>query len=221
MSAIKSGVRPAVAGGVLAVLFAASVGVSAAAAIAMSPEETLATASTATTTPTPTPTPTPTRSAKSSSTSSSSERQVARVTSAPTKATKSQVKQSTSALCKADPQDLPKIDFQSGSRQWIKTLEVLAADRGFTPGAIDGIYNVQTRNAIRSFEDALGVAVDGVMDLAGWQALWDDLCAPDPVFVPTQPVYTPPTYAPPSNGGGGGGNGGGGSGDDGDLERLD
>lgn len=211
MSAIKNGVRPAVAGGVLAVLFAASIGVSAAAAIAMSPEDTPAAASAPTPTPTPTPTSTAESSSTSSSSSSSSERQVAKVTTAPTKATKSQVKQSKSALCKADPQDLPKLDFQSGSLQWIKALEVLAADRGFAPGAIDGIYNIQTRNAIRSFEDALGVAVDGVMDSGAWQALWDDLCAPDPVFVPTEPVYTPPS----------GGGGGGGSGDDGGLSRLD
>lgn len=212
MSGIRSGVRPAVAGGVLAALFVASIGVAAAAAIATSPEAVPVAADG------PAAEPSASQSAKSaapsdasSTTSSSSEREVTPVTNAPTKATKAQVKQSKSALCKADPQDLPKLDFQSGSVQWIKALEVLAADRGFKPGAIDGIYNIQTRNAIRSFEDAFGVAVDGVMDSAAWQALWDDLCAPDPVFVPTEPVYTPPS----------GGGGGGGSGDDGGLSRLE
>lgn len=211
MSAMKSGVRPAVAGGILAVLFVASIGVSAAAAIATSPEAAPVAADSTSPDTSASPSAKPTDPSESSSpTSSSSEREVTPVTTAPTKATKSQVKQSKSALCKADPQDLPKLDFQSGSVQWIKALEVLAADRGFKPGAIDGIYNIQTRNAIRSFEDAFGVAVDGVMDSAAWQALWDDLCAPDPVFVPTEPVYTPPS-----------GGGGGGSGDDGGLSRLD
>lgn len=217
MSAMRNGVRPAVAGGVLAALFVASIGVSAATAIATSPDEAPAAASTPAPTPTPSPSttsgsPSPTTSSSSTS-SSSSERQVTPVTTAPTKATKAQVKQSRSALCNAKPQDLPKLDFQASSRQWIKALEVLAADRGFAPGAIDGIYNIQTRNAIRSFEGALGVAVDGVMDSTAWQALWDDLCAPDPVYVPTEPVYTPPS----DNSGGGGGGGD----DDGGLSRLE
>lgn len=214
MSAIKSGVRPAVAGGVLAVLFVASIGVSAAAVIATSPDEVPAAAPTPSTQATPQPEATSAAASQapaSTSSSSSTQREVTPVTTAPTKATKAQVKQSTSALCKAEPGDLPELDFQSGSRQWVKALEVLAADRGFKPGAIDGIYNIQTRNAIRSFEDALGVAVDGVMDANAWRALWDDLCAPDPVYVPSEPVYTPPS---------GGDNGGGGD-DDGGLSRLE
>lgn len=211
MSAMKSGVRPAVAGGVLAALFVASIGVSAAAVIASSPEPAAVAANSTSSEPSTSPSTNPSTPSETSSTAtSSSEREVRPVTTAPTRATKSQVKQSKSALCKADPQDLPKLDFQSGSVQWIKALEVLAADRGFKPGAIDGIYNIQTRNAIRSFEGAFGVAVDGVMDSAAWQALWDDLCAPDPVFVPSEPVYTPPS-----------GGGGGGSGDDGGLSRVE
>lgn len=212
MSAMKSGVRPAVAGGVLAVLFVASIGVSAAAAIATSPDGVPAAASSTSPEPGASSSTAPeAEPGPASQKPSSGGREVTPVTTAPTKATKSQVKKSKAALCNADPQDLPKLDFQSGTVQWIKTLEVLAADRGFKPGAIDGIYNIQTRNAIRSFEEILGVVVDGVMDSTTWQALWDDLCAPDPVFVPTEPVYTPPS----------GGGGGGGSSDDGGLSRLD
>lgn len=212
MSAMKSGVRPAVAGGVLAVLFVASIGVSAAAAIATSPDGVPAAASSTSPEPGASSSTAPeAEPGPASQKPSSGGREVTPVTTAPTKATKSQVKKSEAALCNADPQDLPKLDFQSGTVQWIKTLEVLAADRGFKPGAIDGIYNIQTRNAIRSFEEILGVVVDGVMDSSTWQALWDDLCAPDPVFVPTEPVYTPPS----------GGGGGGGSSDDGGLSRLD
>ena len=214
MSAIKSGVRPAVAGGILAAIFVASVGVSAAGAFATAPGE--SEAPTAMPAPSASPSPEPSRTADSSTSTepsdeSSSDPAVTPVSTAPTKATKAQVKQGKSALCQAEPGNLPKLDFQSGSRQWVKTLEILAADRGFRPGAIDGIFNIQTRNAIKSFEEALGVAVDGVMDTAAWQALWDDLCAPDPVYVPQQPTYTPPS------GGGGSSSGGGGGG----LSRLD
>lgn len=213
MSGIRSGLKPAAAGGILAVAFVASVGVSTAVSMAMSSSPDVATTSTQTDPPARESqvVDVPSESTSSAGQDDATEREVKQVSDAPRKASKSQVKQSKNALCKADPSNLPKITFGSGSVQWIKSLEVLAFDRGFEPGPIDGIYTVQTRNAIRSFEDALGTGVDGSMQLPDWQALWDDLCAPDPVYVAPVPAYTPPT------GGGGSGDGGGGGG----LSRLD
>ena len=214
MAGIRSGLKPAAAGGILAVAFVASVGVSAAASMAMSssPDVTATTTQTKPTEPGSEEADTTSDSTSSTGQDDATEREVKQVSDAPKKATKSQVKQSKNALCKANPSKLPRIAFDSGSVQWIKSLEVLAFDRGFEPGPIDGIYTVQTRNAIRSFEDAFGMNVDGNMQLPDWQALWDDLCAPDPVYVAPVPAYTPP-----SGGGGGGGSGDGGGG----LSRLD
>ena len=213
MAGIGSGLRPAAVGGILAAVFVASVGVSTAASMSISAgaDET---ASTATIEPpsdsssnsgaADSDSPLPDTSS-SKTTDDSDEREIKQVTKAPATASKNLIKKSKDALCEASPGDLPKITFGSGAVQWIKTLEALASDRGLEPGAIDGIYNVQTRNAIRGFEASFGTAVNGVMETGDWQALWDDLCAPEPVYVPAQPVYTPP-----SNGGGGG-----------DLNRLD
>lgn len=218
MAGVRSGLRPAAVGGILAAVFAASVGVSTAASMSLSsgPDETATAATTDASATTnsgsvASNSNSPSADASSAAQDDSDEREIKQVTKAPRTASKNLVKKSKDALCKASPGNLPKITFGSGAVQWIKTLEALASDRGLEPGAIDGIYNVQTRNAIRGFEESFGTAVNGVMETDDWQALWDDLCAPDPVYVPAQPAYTPP-----SNGGGSSGGGGGGG-----LNRLD
>lgn len=202
MPAVQRGVRPAVAISVLAVLFVGSVGVSAAASVALSSEP-MNDAAVAAGQEAPLAPDEPAAPKPSESTSAEppdSQREIPRVTTASTKATKAQVKSNKASLCKAEPSKLPKIDFRSGTRQWIQTLEVIAADLGFAPGAIDGVYTVQTRNAVRALERDLGLAVDGTMDASAWQGLWNRLCAPEPSNVAPQSGYTPP-----SSGGGDGG----------------
>lgn len=215
MPSLQRGLRPAVAGGVLAALFLFSVGVSAAASVALTPHEPDVVASGETSGPSTSPTDqTDTTSQQEeqeeeTSSSSSPERTIQPVSDAPIKATKSDVKKAEKSLCNAIPDSLPTIDFGTTAREWTKTLEVLAADRGFAPGPIDGIYTVQTRNAIRSFESTYGSSVDGGMEGDTWQALWDDLCTPDEIYVVTDPGWSDSS-----------GDGDGGDGDDGGLTRL-
>jgi len=202
-------------------VFVASVGVAAAATVSFSAVDDPGSATVAAgpgptedqpgSKPSPSAQPTPTETDEPKGTTK-------QVTDAPTKASKAAVKKSKTALCDADPDSLPAIGFRSENLRWGKVLETIAANRGYAPGAIDGIYTVQTRNAVRKFQSEYGLSQDGDMGGAEWEALWNDLCAPDPVYVPpSEPVYTGPSDVgggPTDTGGGGGGGGGG-------LNRID
>ncbi|ABA23910.1 Peptidoglycan-binding domain 1 [Trichormus variabilis ATCC 29413] len=106
-----------------------------------------------------------------------------------------------------------------------RVSELQAALRllGFYSGAIDGVYNENTANAVSGFKQAAGLTPDGIVDAITWQRLFPSQAIGTPVTsvpnstpnppassttgfpVPTQPVTTPTvnprptTPNPPAN----------------------
>ena len=60
----------------------------------------------------------------------------------------------------------------------VKELQTLLDKHGFPCGEIDGIFGPATDTAVRSFQKANGLSVDGKVGEKTWAALWT---APDPV----------------------------------------
>ena len=50
-------------------------------------------------------------------------------------------------------------------------LQTKLRDRGFDPGPIDGYFGNQTLSAVRRFQSARGLVVDGVVGPQTWGAL--------------------------------------------------
>ena len=220
MGSSRRGLRPATAAALMGGVFVASIGVATAATVSLSSKSAVPAASAGESVDSDGSTQTDSTGSPKSPAGSvdpygESEREITPVTNAPKKASKDAVKKSKATLCKADPGELPAINFQDENRKWGKVLETITANRGYAPGAIDGIYTVQTRNAVRQLQGEYGLAKDGEMSKSEWSALWDDLCAPEPVYVPpAEPVYTGPSDVGggPTDSGGGGGGG---------LDRID
>lgn len=53
----------------------------------------------------------------------------------------------------------------------VAELQMLLRDAGFTPGAVDGIFGSQVEAAVRAFQQAKGLEVDGVVGSQTWDAL--------------------------------------------------
>ncbi|MGI5839991.1 MAG: LysM peptidoglycan-binding domain-containing protein, partial [bacterium] len=68
---------------------------------------------------------------------------------------------------------------------YVTFLQQRLVDLGFSPGVIDGIFGTGTEAAVRAFQTSRGLAADGVVGAATWNAL----------FLPGRP--TPPQPAPP------------------------
>jgi peptidoglycan hydrolase-like protein with peptidoglycan-binding domain len=99
-----------------------------------------------------------------------------------------------------------------------RVSELQAALRllGFYSGAIDGVYNENTANAVSGFKQAAGLTPDGIVDAATWQRLFPNQAIGTPVTslpnstpnppvgsttgfpVPTQPVTTPTVNSRPT-----------------------
>lgn len=59
----------------------------------------------------------------------------------------------------------------SKSKDAIFTIQHALARRGFDPGTIDGIWGRRTESAVRAFQQAKGLLVDGIVGPVTWQAL--------------------------------------------------
>lgn len=60
---------------------------------------------------------------------------------------------------------------------WLK-VQVLLDRAGFSPGVIDGRHGGNVDKALRAFEEARGLAVDGRLDEEAWRALGGDEAGP-------------------------------------------
>lgn len=73
--------------------------------------------------------------------------------------------------------------------QLVRELQERLAGAGFSPGAIDGIFGPQTRDALIRFQNAKGLTPDGLAGPATWQALKGSITpAPAPPPPPPAPV---------------------------------
>lgn len=61
------------------------------------------------------------------------------------------------------------------SRPKVKDIQIALRNAGYDPGAIDGRMGKKTRDAIRSFQRANGLAVDGKVGKQTWALLKDYL----------------------------------------------
>lgn len=93
------------------------------------------------------------------------------------------------------PENLPeKIQFEfeldreaalptlrSGSRgSAVQTLQTRLKARGYDPGFIDGIFGSRTDAAVKAFQRASGITVDGIVGPQTWSALAAEPLSPQP-----------------------------------------
>ena len=64
-----------------------------------------------------------------------------------------------------------KILVRGATGSKVKTLQARLDIKGYDPGAIDGIFGSRTMAAVKDFQEAYGLRVDGVVDEATWKAL--------------------------------------------------
>lgn len=67
--------------------------------------------------------------------------------------------------------DSRKILAKGAAGSKVKTLQVRLEMQGYDPGPIDGIFGARTMAAVKDFQEAYSLRVDGVVDEATWQAL--------------------------------------------------
>lgn len=68
------------------------------------------------------------------------------------------------------PSTLPTL--RSGSSgPYVTFLQQRLTDLGFSPGGVDGIFGPRTEAAVRAFQSARGLAVDGIVGRQTWGAL--------------------------------------------------
>ena len=93
-----------------------------------------------------------------------------------------------------DPATAPVL--RRGSRgEFVAYLQELLIAAGHDPGPVDGIFGPRTEAAVRAFQQANGLQVDGVVGIQTWTAL-------DPI---AEAHPTDPPVGTPVQGGGGGG----------------
>jgi uncharacterized protein (TIGR02594 family) len=69
----------------------------------------------------------------------------------------------------------------SKSIEQIQLIQHELARKGFNPGIIDGIWGHRTEGAVRAFQAANGLLVDGIVGPVTWQSLFGAAEANDPV----------------------------------------
>ena len=71
--------------------------------------------------------------------------------------------QTRAALGKRGKPKLGKRPMHTGQRGWdVAALQFLLHERGFAPGGFDGGFGPNTQNAVRRFQSATHIKVDGV-----------------------------------------------------------
>ena len=63
--------------------------------------------------------------------------------------------------------------FNDGSfeREWIMILQLYLKNNGFNPGPQDGLFGTKTLAAVKSFQKARGLKVDGLVGSCTWTSL--------------------------------------------------
>jgi len=54
----------------------------------------------------------------------------------------------------------------------VKMLQELLLSFGYDPGPVDGVFGAQTKAAVISFQDDLGLEPDGIVGPQTWAMLW-------------------------------------------------
>jgi uncharacterized protein (TIGR02594 family) len=77
----------------------------------------------------------------------------------------------------------------SKSKETIQLIQHELARKGFDPGVIDGIWGRRTERAVRAFQAANELLVDGIVGPVTWQKLFDGKLTADPVNSPAIPWF--------------------------------
>lgn len=67
--------------------------------------------------------------------------------------------------------NLQEIKSRLKSSEWIKKIQEALKNAGFDPGAIDGKVGALTKDAIRKFQESVGLSPDGVIGPKTWAEL--------------------------------------------------
>ena len=92
--------------------------------------------------------------------------------------------------CDPNAQTIKKLS----SGPLVTRLQNLLAERGFNPGSADGIFGDNTDSAVKQFQQANSLSVDGVVGPNTWKAL----CASSPNPLPIPPIPPVPPNPLPS-----------------------
>lgn len=55
--------------------------------------------------------------------------------------------------------------------EWVSHLQTILQARGFDPGPIDGIFGPRTEAAVKAYQEAYGLTVDGIVGPITWGSL--------------------------------------------------
>jgi len=76
----------------------------------------------------------------------------------------------------AAPAKLPTLLLGSRSSD-VKTLQEMLNAKGYNAGSVDGIFGKNTRAAVIAFQNANGLAADGIVGKLTWAKLYDTTAA--------------------------------------------
>jgi murein L,D-transpeptidase YcbB/YkuD len=65
---------------------------------------------------------------------------------------------------------------QGEKGEWVSYLQQMLEGAGYSPGAIDGVFGPRTEDAVRKYQDAYQLTVDGIVGPETWGQLtwtWD------------------------------------------------
>jgi Putative peptidoglycan binding domain len=65
---------------------------------------------------------------------------------------------------------------QGEEGEWVSYFQQMLEDAGFSPGPIDGVFGPRTDEAVRTYQDAYQLTVDGIVGPETWGQLtwtWD------------------------------------------------
>lgn len=69
----------------------------------------------------------------------------------------------------------------------VEELQTYLRERGFYDGAVDGIFGPKTDAAVKAFQQAVGLPVDGVFRTEHWPHFWPDEPEPQPAATTPPP----------------------------------
>ena len=92
-----------------------------------------------------------------------------------------------------DPAAMPELYYNSVS-SYVSVLQTLLNEKGYNVGAVDGIFGSATYSAVKAFQSANGLVVDGI---AGYQT-WLSLCGSG-VSADQTPVEDAPSVDTPAD----------------------